>query len=91
MAFLGGIVACAVRARALDPTLAAGPIAVGGAWLVHAGLDWDWEMPGVTLPALMLAAVLVAHGERSPRPPAEVPRREEPVPEPRPVGVEVGR
>ena len=58
---------------------------------MHAGLDWDWEMPGVTLPALVLAAVLVAHGERSPRPPAEVPRREERVPEPRPVGVEVGR
>jgi O-antigen ligase len=91
VAILGGIVACAVRARALDPTLAAGPIAVGGAWLVHAGLDWDWEMPGVTLPALVLAAVLVAHGERSPRPPDEVPRREERVPEPRPVGVEVGR
>jgi O-antigen ligase len=91
VAFLGGIVACAVRARALDPTLAAGPIAVFGAWLVHAGLDWDWEMPGVTLPALVLAAVLVANAERSPQPPVEVPRREQHVPDPSPVGVEVGR
>jgi hypothetical protein len=91
VAFLGGIVACAVRARALDPTLAAGPIAVAGTWLVHAGLDWDWEMPGVTLPALVLAALLVANGERLPQPPAEVPRREEHVPDPRPVGAEVGR
>jgi O-antigen ligase/polysaccharide polymerase Wzy-like membrane protein len=89
-AFLGGIVACAFRAQALDPSLAAGPIAVGAAWLVHAGLDWDWEMPGVTLPALVLAAVLVAHGEKSRRRPAEVPRREERVPDQRPVVVEVG-
>jgi hypothetical protein len=29
------------------------------AFLVHAGIDWDWEMPLVTLPALACAATLV--------------------------------
>jgi hypothetical protein len=26
---------------------------------VHAGLDWDWEMPSVTLVALLLAAAVI--------------------------------
>jgi O-antigen ligase len=30
-----------------------------GAFLVHAGLDWDWEMPAVTLSALLCAASLL--------------------------------
>lgn len=30
------------------------------AYLVHAGADWDWEIPAVTLTALLLAAALLA-------------------------------
>jgi O-antigen ligase len=30
-----------------------------GAYLVHAGLDWDWEMPAVTLSALFCASTLL--------------------------------
>ena len=37
----------------------AGVAAASGAFLVHAGLDWDWEMPGVSLPFLALAAALL--------------------------------
>jgi hypothetical protein len=33
------------------------------AWAVHAGLDWDWEMPAVTLPALALGAAAIAWSE----------------------------
>ena len=62
-ALLGGVARCAVRAHRRDPGLAAGPIAVMAVWAVHAGLDWDWEMPAVTLVALLLAAVLVARGD----------------------------
>ena len=50
----------AMRARA-DPlaSIAAGAYS---AYLVHAGLDWDWEMPAVTLGALLVAtAGLAAH------------------------------
>jgi O-antigen ligase len=34
------------------------------AYLVHAGLDWDWEMPAVTLAALLCGVTLLAAGRR---------------------------
>ena len=46
------------RALARDPLLAAGPAAALVAFGVHAGLDWDFEMPALTLPALLLLALL---------------------------------
>lgn len=46
------------RAAPDDPLLAAGA-AVLGAFAVHAGLDWDWEVPTVTLVALLMAAALI--------------------------------
>jgi hypothetical protein len=38
------------------------PAAVGAfaAYLVHAAVDWDWEVPAVTVPAIFCAAVLLA-------------------------------
>ena len=30
------------------------------AYLLHAGVDWDWEMPAITIPAIFCAAVLLA-------------------------------
>jgi hypothetical protein len=41
------------------------PLAVGAlggyvAYLVHAGIDWDWELMGVTLPALACGVALIA-------------------------------
>jgi hypothetical protein len=57
-ALFGAVLAgLARRARAVpdDPLLGAGA-AVLAAFAVHAGVDWDWEMPSVTLPALALAA-----------------------------------
>ncbi len=63
--FLGGAGVAAARARRLDPALAAGPIAALTVWLVHAGLDWDWEMPAVSLIALLLIAALVAASEQT--------------------------
>ena len=38
------------------------PIALGGlvAFLVHAGVDWDWEMPAVTLCGLAFAGSILA-------------------------------
>ena len=45
------------------------PAALGAytAFLVHAGIDWDWEMPAVTLAALVCGAALLlaAHGAES--------------------------
>jgi hypothetical protein len=59
----GGVALCARRVQAADPVLAAGPAAALAAWALHASLDWDWEMPGLTLVALTLAAMLVARGD----------------------------
>jgi O-antigen ligase len=64
--FLGGVVWGAARAHARDPLLAIGLVAALSVWLVHAGLDWLWEMPAVTLPALLVAAALLRTAEGSP-------------------------
>jgi hypothetical protein len=45
--------------RASQRPLAAGAAAAYTAFLAHAGLDWDWEVPLVTLPALACAASLI--------------------------------
>ncbi len=65
---LAGVVLAARRGLVRDRVLAAGPAAALAGWAVHAGLDWDWEMPAVTMPALLLVAVLVvASEERAPQ------------------------
>jgi hypothetical protein len=50
----------AVRSRHL-PLVA---VAAGGyaTWLAHAAYDWDWELPAVTLPALVCAGAILASG-----------------------------
>ncbi len=68
--FLGGVGAAAAGLYRRAPALAAGPTAAMVVWLVHAGLDWDWEMPALTGVALLLAAAtLAAHDEGRDRPP----------------------
>jgi hypothetical protein len=52
----GGVAAAARRA---GPALAA-PTAALGAWALHAGVDWDWEMPALTLVAVVLAGLVLA-------------------------------
>jgi hypothetical protein len=32
-------------------------------YVAHAPLDWDWEMPAVTLIAILLAGLLIALAE----------------------------
>ena len=67
--FLGGWAWGAVQAYARDPALAAGLIAGSAVWVLHAGLDWLWEMPAVTLPVLLLAAGLLRLAEPGQSPP----------------------
>ena len=54
---VAAIVAAAVRVR--GQPLAAGAFGAVVAFLVHAGVDWDWEMPAVTCTALACGAALV--------------------------------
>jgi hypothetical protein len=69
--FLGGAAAAAARLYRIAPSKGAGLVAALAAWCCHAGLDWDWEMPAVTLPALLLAAAAIAWSEQGSREPAD--------------------
>jgi hypothetical protein len=62
-AFLAGIALAARAAIRAAPALAAGPIAGTVVYLAHAPLDWDWQMPAVTLVAMILVGALVALAE----------------------------
>jgi O-Antigen ligase len=59
-AFLAGVAWAALEAHRVAPALAAGPSAGFVVWVAHAPLDWDWQMPAVTLIALVLAGALLA-------------------------------
>ena len=59
-----GMVLVARRAHFLDPRLAAGPIAGCVVYLAHSPLDWDWQMPAVTLTATAMAGLLLALARR---------------------------
>jgi O-antigen ligase len=84
--FVGGLAAAARRALREGDPLAPGAYAVCVAWLLHATIDWDWQLPAVTLPALVLAGGLLAASERGlpgavpPRWVAATPPESEPVP-----------
>ncbi len=60
--FLGAVALAAARCRrgrgALRRAHAAAVIAAVLVWLVHASVDWDWEMPVLTGTVLVLAATL---------------------------------
>jgi hypothetical protein len=64
-ALLAGVLLAVRRALAADAALATGPTAALVVWAVHAGVDWDWEMPAVTLLAVTLAGMLLAQAERA--------------------------
>jgi hypothetical protein len=46
-----------------DPAAVAGPVAALVAWTAHSALDWDWEMPALTLVAILLAGVVIARAD----------------------------
>jgi hypothetical protein len=52
----------AVRVR--DSRLVPASAAVYLAWVAHAGLDWDWEIVGVTLTGLLAGSVALLAAER---------------------------
>jgi O-antigen ligase len=60
LTYLGGVGFAARDALKAAPALAAGPAAGFVVWLAHQPLDWDWEMPAVTLIATILAGQMIA-------------------------------
>jgi hypothetical protein len=64
LAVVGALLAAAAaRSRGPHRPLYGAIFAVVLAWALHAGVDWDWEMPAVTLPVLALGAL--ALGDRA--------------------------
>jgi O-antigen ligase len=64
-AFLAGVALAAARAVRSSPARAAGPVAALVVYIAHAPLDWDWQMPAVTLVAVVLAGMVIALSEDS--------------------------
>ena len=59
LASLAAVGVAATRAARDDPGFAAGPVAALAVWLAHSAIDWDWELPALTLVAAVLAGVLL--------------------------------
>ena len=62
-AFLAALGWAAREAYRVAPAMAVGPIAGAATYFVHSPLDWDWQMPALTLVALGLAGVILALAE----------------------------
>jgi O-Antigen ligase len=67
-AFLGAVAAAGAGALRRRLPLAPGLCAGATVWAVHAAIDWDWQLPAVTLPALVMAGALVAASEATAEP-----------------------
>jgi uncharacterized integral membrane protein len=63
LTFVGAVALSAARAVRARPALAAGPVAGLVVYLVHSPLDWDWQMPAVSLVAFVLAGTVLALAE----------------------------
>ena len=57
--FGAALLAAGRAAHRRDAVLASGPCAGLAVYALHAAVDWDWEVPALTLPALTLAGLLV--------------------------------
>ena len=54
------------RARGADRAIHAALLRAALAWAVHAGIDWDWEMPAVTLWLFCAGGAALSAGARAP-------------------------
>ncbi len=68
LAFLAGLVLCARRALVADRDAVVGLVGLLATYLLHAALDWDWEMPAVTLLAIVLAGLVLTSPARAAAP-----------------------
>ncbi len=63
LAFFAAVALSGRSALRMSAPWAAGPLAGAFVYAAHAPLDWDWEMPALTLVALLLVAGLLAMSE----------------------------
>jgi O-Antigen ligase len=78
LATLAGVALAAREALRADPLLAAGPAAACVTWLLHAGIDWDWQVPALSGVAVVLAGLLLGAAEAAAGS-AATPRRARPL------------
>ena len=64
--FLGGAGVAARRGVYGEEPALAGAMAAVTVWVLHSMIDWDWQMPAVTLPALVMIGALIASSEGLP-------------------------
>jgi O-antigen ligase len=57
------LVVLATRVRGRDRTLYAALLAATLVWALHAGVDWDWEMPAVTLWVFVFGGAVLASAQ----------------------------
>jgi len=65
-ALLGAVAVAARTADRIAPAMAAGRPPPWSPYVAHSPLDWDWQMPAVTLIAIVLAGLLLAVADRAP-------------------------
>jgi hypothetical protein len=63
LVWFAGVGVAARRAYRAVPGVAAGPLAGVIVWVVHSPLDWDWQLPALSLVAVVLAGGLLALAE----------------------------
>ena len=71
---LAMLVAIVRRMRRPHRPLYATVLAAVLIWMIHAGIDWDWEMPAVSLPIFAITGAALGGGGHSPE------RRRRPLP-----------
>ncbi len=59
-----GTALAARRAMRAHAAAAAGPTAALLVWFLHASIDWDWQLPAVSLPAIALTGALIVLAEQ---------------------------
>jgi O-antigen ligase len=67
LVLVGAVLVGARDALRANAALAAGPAAAAATWFVHAAIDWDWEMPALTLIAVACAGLLLSDAAAPPR------------------------
>jgi hypothetical protein len=73
-ALVAGVALAARRALGRHRAAAAGACAALTTWFLHVCIDWDWQLPAVTLPAIALAGLLLGLSERRAGPAGGAPR-----------------
>ncbi len=71
------LVAAARRVRGSRRAMYGAVFAVLLAWALHAGIDWDWQMPAVSIIFFALGGAVLARGARDEPSPTEAAAQEE--------------